>query len=126
MNVVPRSLELTSYAGSVGEGAATELLGFLGIYRELPSPDAILLSPDTALIPETPAALFATTTALAAHATEGNFDRVLTYNDRLIDAGHREFGALLARDAIRRTPTLQNTHAFIRAQTGPLGEIIRG
>ena len=44
----------------------------------------------------------------------------------LIDAGHREFGALLARDAIRRTPELQNTHAFIRAQGGPLGEIIRG
>ncbi|WP_454875583.1 ATP-binding protein [Paraburkholderia xenovorans] len=126
MKAVPKSLELTSYAGTVGEGAATELLAFLGIYRELPSPDAILLSPDTAPIPETPAALFATTTALAAHATEGNFDRVLTYNDRLIDAGHREFGALLARDAIRRTPTLQNTHAFIRAQSGPLGSIIRG
>jgi len=126
MNVVPKSLELTSYAGTVGEGAATELLAFLGIYRELPSPDAILLSPDTAPIPQTPAALFATTTALAAHATEGNFDRVLTYNDRLIDAGHREFGALLARDAVRRTPTLQNTHAFIRAQSGPLGSIIRG
>ncbi|MDT8843756.1 ATP-binding protein [Paraburkholderia fungorum] len=126
MKAVPKSLELTSYAGTVGEGAATELIAFLGIYRELPSPDAILLSPDTAPIPETPAALFATTTALAAHATEGNFDRVLTYNDRLIDAGHREFGALLARDAIRRTPTLQNTHAFIRAQSGPLGSIIRG
>ena len=79
-----------------------------------------------AQIPETPAALFAVSTALAAHATEGNFDRVLTYNDRLINAGHREFGALLARDAVRRTPTLQNTHAFIRAQAGPLGEIIRG
>ncbi|TDN59039.1 ATP-binding protein [Paraburkholderia sp. BL10I2N1] len=126
MKVVPKSLELISYAGSVGESAATELLAFLGIYRELPSPDAILLSPDTAMIPETPAALFAVSTALAAHATEGNFDRVLTYNDRLIDAGHREFGALLARDAIRRTPELQNTHAFIRAQGGPLGEIIRG
>ncbi|TGP40261.1 ATP-binding protein [bacterium M00.F.Ca.ET.228.01.1.1] len=126
MGVVPKALELISYAGSVGEAAATELMSFLAIYRELPSPDAILLSPDTADIPEKPATLYAISAALAAHSTEGNFDRVLTYNDRLIAAGHREFAALLARDAVRRTPQLQNTHAFIRAQGGPLGQIIRG
>jgi hypothetical protein len=126
MGVVPKELELISYAGSVGEAAAGELMGFLAIYRELPSPDAIILSPDSAPIPETPAALYAISTALAAHSTEGNFDRVLTYNDRLIDAGRREFAALLARDAVRRKPGLQNTHAFIRAQGGPLGQIIRG
>jgi len=126
MGVVPKALELISYAGSVGEAAAAELMSFLAIYRELPSPDAILLSPDTAGIPEKPATLYAISAALAAHSTEGNFDRVLTYNDRLIAAGHREFAALLARDAVRRTPQLQNTHAFIRAQGGPLGQIIRG
>ncbi|APA90395.1 ATP-binding protein (plasmid) [Paraburkholderia sprentiae WSM5005] len=126
MGVVPKELELISYAGSVGEAAATELMSFLAIYRELPSPDAIILSPDNAAIPETPAALYAISTALAAHSTEGNFDRVLTYNDRLIDAGRREFAALLARDAVRRKPELQNTYAFIRAQGGPLGQIIRG
>ncbi|MGF6768578.1 hypothetical protein P3T18_001048 [Paraburkholderia sp. GAS199] len=126
MGVVPPELELISYAGSVGEAAASELIAFLGIYRHLPSPDAILLSPDTAPIPEKAAALYGISTALAAHSREDNFDRVLTYNDRLIDAGHREFAALLARDAIRRTPELQNTHAFIRAQGGPLGQIIRG
>jgi hypothetical protein len=126
MAVVPKSLELISYAGSVGEGAASELMSFLAIYRELPSPDAILLSPDTAPIPETPAALYAVSSALAAHSTEGNFERVLTYNERLIDEGHREFGALLARDAVRRKPELASTHAFIRAQGGPLGQIIRG
>jgi hypothetical protein len=126
MGVVPKALELTSYAGSVGEGAAGELMSFLGIFRELPSPDAILLSPDTAIIPEKPAALYAVSTALAAYSNEDNFDRVLTYNDRLIQAEHREFAALLARDAVRRTPELQNTHAFIRAQGGPLGQIIRG
>ncbi|MEX3969822.1 ATP-binding protein [Paraburkholderia caribensis] len=126
MGVVPKDLELISYAGSVGEAAASELMSYLAIYRQMVSPDAILLSPDSAAIPETPAALYAVSTALAAHSTEGNFDRVLTYNDRLIDAGHREFAALLARDAIRRKPELQNTHAFIRAQGSALGQIIRG
>jgi hypothetical protein len=126
IGVVPKELELISYAGSVGEAAAGELMSFLAIYRELPKPDAIILSPDSAPIPEKPAALYAISTALAAHSTEGNFDRVLTYNDRLIDVGHGEFAALLARDAIRRKPELQDTHAFIRAQGGPLGRIIRG
>lgn len=124
--VVPKALELKSYTGTVGEGGAVEFMGFLEIYRQLASPDAILTSPDTAAIPDLPAALYAITAALAAYANEANFDRVLTYTNRLIDAGHREFAALLARDAIRRTPTLQNTHAFIRAQGGELGKIIRG
>lgn len=126
MGVVPKDLELISYAGSVGEGAAGELMGFLGIYRQLPSPDSILLTPDTAPIPESPAALCAISTALAAYSTEDNFDRVLTYHDRMFDAGYREFAALLGRDAIRRKPELQNTPAFVRAQAGPLGQIIRG
>jgi hypothetical protein len=126
MPVVPKSLELISYAGSVGEGAATELMGFLGIFRQLPSPDAILLSPDTAPIPETPAALYAVATALAAYASEVNFDRVVTYTERMIAAGCREFAALLVRDAVRRTPDIQNSYAFIRAQGGEIGNIIRG
>jgi AAA domain (dynein-related subfamily) len=126
MPVVPKSLELISYAGSVGEGAATELMAFLGIFRQLPSPDAILLNPDTAPIPETPAALYAVAAALAAYASEANFDRIVTYTERMIGAGSREFAALLVRDAVRRTPGIQNSHAFIRAQSGEIGKIIRG
>ncbi|MFL9911952.1 ATP-binding protein [Paraburkholderia sp. RL17-337-BIB-A] len=126
MEIVPRHLEHISYAGSVGEGAATELVSFLQIYRELPSPDAILLTPDTAVIPEKTSALYAVATALAARASEANFDRVVTYTERLIDAGHREFAALLVRDSVQRTPAVQNSYAFIRAQAGQIGDIIRG
>jgi hypothetical protein len=126
MEIVPKHLEHISYAGSVGEGAATELVSFLQIYRELPSPDAILLAPDTAVIPEKTSALYAVATALAARASEGNFDRVVTYTERLIDAGHREFAALLVRDSVQRTPAVQNSYAFVRAQAGQIGEIIRG
>jgi hypothetical protein len=126
MPVVPKALELVAYSGAVGEGAAAELMAFLGIYRQLPSPDAILLAPDTAAIPDNASALIAVATALGAYATEANFDRVVTYTLRMIEAKHREFAALLVRDAIRRTPTIQNSPAFIRAQGGPIGEIIRG
>ncbi|MFL9995289.1 ATP-binding protein [Paraburkholderia sediminicola] len=126
MPVVARGLELLSYSGTVGGEAAAEFISFLGIYRQLPSPDSILLNPDTAPIPENISALYAVTAALAAYSNEGNFDRVLTYTDRIIGGGHREFGALLVRDALRRTPTLANTDAFVRAQGGEIGKIIQG
>lgn len=56
MGVVPKELELISYAGAVGEGPATELMAFVEIYRELPSPAAVLAAPDAAPIPEKPSA----------------------------------------------------------------------
>ncbi|WP_429501052.1 ATP-binding protein (plasmid) [Robbsia andropogonis] len=123
---VPAKLRLASFAGSIGEGAATEFLAFLEIWRDLPSPQAVLLDPGAAPIPENPATLFALSTALAANLTEGNFDRALIYFERLLAAKRREFGALMIRDAVRRNPALQSTAAFIKAQSGPLGRIIQG
>jgi len=123
---VPKGLELISYAGSVGEGAAIELIAFLEIWKDLPSPDDILLSPETAVIPSNPATLYAVCTALAVRATEDNLARVMIYLNRMIDDGLREFSALLANDAIRRTPSLQNTHSFVREQGGELGKILQG
>lgn len=126
MPFLPEPLKHISFAGSVGEGAATEFISFLQIFRELPSPAAVLLAPDTARIPESLAALYAISAALAAHATEANFDRVMIYVERLIAGGNSEFATLLVRDSVRRAPGIQNSYAFIRAQSGSLGEIIRG
>jgi hypothetical protein len=126
MAIVPKYLEHISFAGSVGVGAADEFVSFLQIFRELPSPDAILLNPATAPIPTNLAALYAVSASLAVHATEANFDRVMVYVERLIDGGLSEYAALLVRDALRRTPAIANSYAFINAQGGPLGRIIRG
>jgi hypothetical protein len=126
MEFLPEPLKHISFAGSVGEGAGTEFVSFLQIFRELPSPAAVLLTPDTAPIPESLAALYAISAALAAHATEANFDRVMIYVERLIAGGSSEFATLLVRDAVRRTPGIQNSYAFIRAQSGALGQIILG
>lgn len=126
MGVVPPELELISYAGSVGQAAATELISFIQIYRQLPSPDAILATPDTAPIPDAPSALYAISAALAMYANEGNFDRIATYTERMIAGGVSEFAALLVTDALRKTPDIAHTHAFIRAQGGEIGKLIRG
>lgn len=126
MGVGPKELELISYAGAVGEGPATELMAFVEIYRELPSPAAVLAAPDAAPIPEKPSALYAISAALAMYANESNFERVVTYTERLIGASLNEFAALLVTDALRKTPAIANTHAFIRAQGGPIGTLIHG
>ncbi|MEK7898058.1 ATP-binding protein [Burkholderia contaminans] len=126
MQAVPVDMLPDAINATVGEAAGTELLSFLAIYRALPSVDAILLNPELGPIPEEPSILYALTAALAHKASDGNFERVLRYADRLVDAGHREFTALLVRDATARTPELANHHAFIRAQGGEIGKIIRG
>src|ERR1700730_4770334 len=79
----PVSVEHALYAGTVGEGPAGELVGFLDVYRQLPSIDGILMNPKKAKVPEEPGALFAVSAALARKSTEGNFDRVMTYADRM-------------------------------------------
>ncbi|OJB08175.1 ATPase [Burkholderia ubonensis] len=123
---LPADLLTEAINAGVGSGAGAELISFLSIYRALPSVDAILMNPDIGVIPEEPSILFALTAALANQASDGNFERVLRYADRLVDAGQREFTALLVRDATARKPELQNHHAFVRAQGGEIGKIIRG
>ncbi|MGG2041464.1 ATP-binding protein [Burkholderia gladioli] len=126
MQAVSPDLLPDAIPATVGEAAAVELLSFLEIYRALPSVDAILLNPDLGDIPTEPSILFALATALAHKARDANLERVLRYAERLVHAGHREFTALLVRDAVTRTPELANHHAFIRAQGGEIGKIIRG
>lgn len=126
MPAVPADLLDDAIKATVGEGAGAELISFLSIYRALPSVDAILLDPSRGVIPDEPSILYAVTAALAHKASEGNFDRVLQYAERLVDAERREFTAVLVRDSIARKPDLQSHHAFIRAQGGEIGKIILG
>jgi len=108
LNLDP-DLEFEAIAGAAGEGFAAELLGFLKIVRTLPSPDAILLDPVNSPVPTDPATLYALSTALAAKASEQNFERITKYGDRLPP----EFSVLMVRDSVRHNPDVQQTRAFI-------------
>ena len=103
------SVEYDLLAGAVGKGAAAELVGFLRVFRQLPSPDAVLMTPDTAPVPDDPATVYALCGALARKAAPSNFDRVVAYARRL----PAEFGVLLVKDAIARTPDCQHSQGFI-------------
>jgi hypothetical protein len=103
------AIEHALYAGTVGDGAAIEFTGFLRIFRELPSIDAILLNPAKAPVPTAPAALYAIASALAHKSTENSFGRVCEYLGRI----PAEYGVLCVRDAVTKTPALGTTPAFI-------------
>jgi hypothetical protein len=103
-------IELGLCEGAVGSGPAGELAGFLQIYRQLPSLDGILMNPDKAKVPDDPGPCLAIATGLARKATQANFDRVITYVNRM----PKEWGVYCVKDAARLAPEVEHTKAFIR------------
>lgn len=117
---IDKAHEFETFKGDVGEGPAGEFCAFLKIYRELPSPDAILMDPKNAEIPKDPATIYALCGALAAKTTTDNFARVMQYIQRL----RPEFSVLFVRDVMRQKPDIQNTDDFIRWASGPGAKIL--
>lgn len=95
-------------SGTVGEAAAAEFAGYLKYHRKVPNIDKLLMDPKNAPIPEEPAILIATVTAVAARASEDNFERVVAYTDRLSS----DFQVMLMKDAITREGDLADTRGF--------------
>lgn len=106
---IPSEAEYECFSGAVGEGAAAEFLGFLKIYRKLPNPDAILLNPEGATVPDDPATLYALCGALSHRASETNFSRLVRYLERL----PKEFSVLCISQAIKRNEDLSNAEGFV-------------
>jgi hypothetical protein len=106
--------ELECYGGAVGNSYASELLAFLKLYRQVPNPDAVLLSPGTAAIPAGPDILWALVSALISRVSESNFGRFAQYAERLMNDGKGEFAALMLRGAISACPDVQHSHEFSR------------
>jgi hypothetical protein len=104
------SLEHELFAGSVGNGAATEFSAFLKTFRELPNIDAILLNPHREPVPDSPAAQYAVASALAHCASDTNFGQICAYLDRL----PTEFSVLCVRDASLREPGVKHTPAYTK------------
>ena len=120
MGTVPVEAEMETFKGDVGEGAAAEFVGFLKIYRDLPDPDTILLNPDKAKVPTDSATLFALSGALAQRASEINFDRVMTYSNRMPP----EFTVIVVRTATQKDKAISNTKAFRQWALGPGAKLL--
>ena len=97
-------------AGVVGEGAAAEFVGFLRLFRDLPSIDQILLAPERTPVPTgAPSALIAIATALGRAINDQTISNAAKYLARM----QPEFHTLAMHDAVQRDPGIAKTKAFI-------------
>jgi len=126
MNLSP-TVESIAFSGAVGEGAAVEYIAFRKMANSLANLDAILLDPTHAPIPKKPDELYATVTGLASRANESNFDRIVTYAQRIYgEADRGEYAALCIRDSQRRNIKVAYTNAYTKMQVSPLGQLLHG
>jgi len=105
----PSPLRLQLISGIVGEGAASELEGFIRVYSGLPSIETVLSNPSGAKLPDDPSARFAISAALARKVTDKTIAKAMVYMTRL----PREFEILFMTDAVKRDATLSHTQSFI-------------
>jgi hypothetical protein len=123
---LPRELQIPAIQGAVGEGAGVEFVAFLRIWSEMVSPDLVLTAPDTAAIPTEPSALYALTTAIAMRVEMQSMMRYCRYLERLCSQDRDEFAAVSMKTALAREPKLSNTPAYVKAMSGPLGQLMVG
>lgn len=105
----PKELEYPIYSGAAGQAYAADLLGFLKIFRSLPSIDLILMNPEKEKVPTEPATLYAVCGALTGKASQQNIGQVIKYANRL----PAEFSVMLVRDIVTKDKNLVNTKPFI-------------
>jgi MoxR-like ATPase len=96
--------------GTIGSAATAELVGFLRLFRQLPSIDEILLNPTSAPLPDEPSAQIAIATALGRAISDQSVAKGLTYLDRM----PTEMRVLAMRDAVARDRAITSTPEFIR------------
>ncbi len=101
--------ELELLKGTVGEGAATEYLAFVKTARDLPSASEILISPDTAPVPTSPAAKHAVTVMLEQRAEAKNMRQCMTYVERL----EIEYQTAFINGITRKDRSLCSTREYI-------------
>ena len=96
--------------GTIGPAATAEFVGFLRLFRQLPSIDEILLNPTSAPLPDEPSAQIAIATALGRAISDQSVAKGLTYLDRM----PTEMRVLAMRDAVARDRAITSTPEFIR------------
>lgn len=103
-------IEAQLLEGTIGPAATAEFVGFLRLFRELPSIDEILLNPDKAPLPSEPSAQIAIATALGRALSDHSVAKGLAYLDRM----PAEMRVLAMRDAAARDRAITSTPEFIR------------
>jgi hypothetical protein len=104
------AIEAQMLEGTIGPGATAEFVGFLQLFRQLPSIDEILLNPETAPLPDDPSAQVAIATALGRAMTDQSVEKGAKYLDRM----PTEMRVLAMRDAAAKDRAITHTPEFVR------------
>jgi hypothetical protein len=90
---------LPMLAGTISEGVAREFLGFIKIYKDLPTTAQIQANPDGIKVPVEPSILFALTGTISHHAiNDASFNKTMVFIMRL----PVEFQVVTLRETVRR------------------------
>ena len=105
-----RDIEFELISGAAGEGYATEIRGFLTLFRNLVSPEEILHDPENIDIPDNnPMVLYAYCSSLASVASPENMDKIAQFAVRL----PIEFQVkLIQYDCLSANPANHDTEAY--------------
>lgn len=115
---------LATYAGCIGAEAAALFEAFEATIEDMPSPETVLIAPDSVEIPQSPSTLYALIGALAYYADE-NFGNVVRFAHRMQKEAQGEMAGMLIKDALRRHPHLLQSAEFVAVSTGPLADLIQ-
>jgi hypothetical protein len=99
---------LRLFASHVGDAYASELDGFIELYKSMGSLEDIIASPADAKLPTEASTRYAVCTGLARLATRKTMPAIIQYAERL----PRESQILVIHDATTRDESLKNTAAY--------------
>jgi hypothetical protein len=97
-----RSLQFETFKASLGDGPSSEFVGYLRTFSEMPDPDEVFSSPETAPVPTQPGVMWALGVALASRVNSKTAEALFTYLPRL----SQDFAIVIATDAIARDKRL--------------------
>ncbi len=109
-NVVEEDVLHQLLEGTVGSGAAKELIGYMKIWRQLPDAKEVLANPQTIDIPSDPAILYAICETVGRAAGMESAEALVIFAHRLPE----EFSILLMRESVRHCNQLAVTESFGR------------
>ena len=96
--------QIEAIAGSVGQAATAEFVGFLKVYDVIPDIDELIANPSSAVISDAPDVQYAVCAALSSKLTGKNAKNIVTYLKRLPE---QELAAFVIKDAMSRSEDLK-------------------
>lgn len=84
-------------SGTVGDGAASEFIAFVKIYRDLPDPDEVLANPEAFKVPKDLSVLYALCGALVDRVKAADKDKLARFM-KIVEKLPYDFGMLCVKD----------------------------